>query len=217
MREKQGRYQQILGVGLVLALLLAGCAARENLYLQPGQGLPAPTASDRPVVQLAPFSEEFGSNEVVGGHFFRNQRQVLKIEEGQTARALRRLIGSHLAERGIPFIYGEEWNGAITGLERIQPPVRLVVEGRISRLWLEVKSGITHTNYDIRLDVDCRLGVVPDKKVISRTVHVSEEVIKFSSQPEEMEKLLDKSLAEAARQIALKIAENVGTGAGAGE
>lgn len=198
----------------VLAFLLTGCAAPGSLYLQPGRGLAAPTASVRPVVQLEPFVEDFSAKGVIGGHFFRNQHQLLKIKKHETASVLRQLVGKRLAERGIPFAYGEQWNGTISGLDRIEPPVRLVVDGRISRLWLEVKSGVTHSNYAIQLDVSCRLGVVPEKKVISRTVHVSEEMVKFSSQPQEMEELLEKSLAEAARQIASKIVENVGTGAG---
>jgi hypothetical protein len=200
--------------GIVLAFLLTGCAAPGSLYLQPGRGLSAPTASVRPVVQLEPFVEDFSAKGVIGGHFFRNQHQLLKIKKQETARVLRQLVGKRLAEQGIPFAYGEQWNGTISGLDRIEPPMRLVVDGRISRLWLEVKSGVTHSNYAIQLDVSCRLGVVAEKKVISRTVHVSEEMVKFSSQPQEMEELLEKSLAEAARQIASKIVENVGTGAG---
>jgi hypothetical protein len=212
MSSKRDKWLKV-SVGIILVWLLAGCGARDSLYLRPGRGLPAPVPDGRPLVQLEPFMEDFGAERVIGGHFFRTERQLLKVEEQQTGFALRRLIGQHLAEHNIPFVYGEGWNGTIPGLDRIEPPVRLVVDGRISRLWLEVKSGITHSNYAIRLDVGCRLGVVPEKKVISQTVHVAEDMIKFSSQPEEMEKMLDKSLDEAARQIALKIAENVGGGA----
>jgi hypothetical protein len=214
MNGKQDRRWLISLAMAALLFLLAGCAAREPLYLQAGRGLPAPAVSGRPLVQLEPFIEDFGAERVVGGHFFRTERQVLKVKEKETATALRRLIGQQLTERNIPFVYGEQWNGTITGLDRIEPPVRLVVDGRISRLWLEVKTGVTHTNYAIGLDIGCRLGMVREQKVISRTVHVAEEMVKFSSQPEEMEKLLDQSLAEAARQIAMKIAENVGTAAG---
>lgn len=202
-------------IGIILASLLAGCATPPGtLFLQPGLSLPPPAASGRPLVQLAPFAEDFDAGKVIGGHFFRNEHQVLKVRKQATALALQRMIARRLAARNIPFVYGGPWNGTIAGLNRIKPPVRLVVDGHISRLWLEVKSGLTHSNYAIQLDVGCRLGVVPERKVISRTVHVSEEVIKFSSRPEEMEKLLDKSLAEAAREIALKIAQTATTEAG---
>ena len=207
------RWRALLEI-FVSLLLLAGCAAPPPLYLQPGRGLANPAMSNRPLVQLEPFAEDFGTEKIVGGHFFQAQRQELRVKDKEIATTLRRMIAQQLAKRHIPFTYGEQWNGTISGLDRIEPPVRLVVDGGISRVWLEVKSGITYSDYSIGMDVSCRQGIVPEQKVVSRTVHISEDMIKFSSQPEEMEKMLDQSLAEAARQIATTIAEKVGMGAG---
>lgn len=209
MNRKQDR-RSSRWLGLILAFLLAGCAAPPGtLYLQPGSGLAAGEGSEWPVVQLAPFAEDFGPDGViggaVGGRFFHSHHQLLKVRKQQTALALERLIGRDLAKRGLPSALGGSWNGTIAGLDRIKPPVRLVVAGRISRLWLAVKSRITHSNYTIQLDVSWQLGMVGKKKVTNLTVHVSEEMVKFTSRPEEMEKLLEKTLAEAARQVALKI------------
>jgi hypothetical protein len=192
--------------GFLVLLLLAGCVPRESfLYLQPGQQLQAPpAASARPQVQLDLFREEFARESgIIGGHFFHGERQLLKTEEGELARTLRGMIAQQLAASNISFTYGEDWGQAPAGTGRGEPPVKM--DGRISRLWLEVKSGLTHSKYELKLEVVCRLQVEPGKKIITRTVHVEEEVIKLTSQPAEMEKLLDKSLEEAARQIALKI------------
>ena len=197
----------VLFVGL---FWLGACSPTGSIYLQPGKGGQEPPVSTvRPVVQLELFEEKFDTGEVIGGHFFRAERQLLKVEEQEVARTLRRMIAQRLAEKNIPFTYGDEWNRTLVGLERIEPPVQVVVDGRISRLWLEVKSGLTHTNYQIDLEIACRLGVVPKEEVVSRTVHVSEEMIKFSSQPAVMEELVNKSLAEAAGQIVLKITESI--------
>jgi hypothetical protein len=198
--------------GFLVFLLLAGCVPRESfLYLQPGQQLQAPpAASARPQVQLDLFREEFvRESGIIGGHFAHGERQLLKTEEGEIARTLRGMIAQHLAANNIPFTYGEEWNRSPAGSGWGESPLPVKIDGRISRLWLEVKSGLTHSKYELKLEVVSRLQLEPTKKVITRTVHVDEEVIKLTSQPAEMEKLLDKSLEEAARQIALKIIGDV--------
>jgi hypothetical protein len=197
-----------LWCGFLVFLLLAGCVPRESfLYLQPGQQLQAPpAASVRPQVQLDLFREEFSRESgLIGGHFFHGERQLLKTDEGRIARTLRGMIAQQLAASNIPFTYGEDWDRSPAGFGRSEPSVPVKMDGRISRLWLEVKSGLTHSKYVLKLEVVCRLQLEPGQKVITRTVHVNEEVVKLTSQPEEMEKLLDKSLEEAARQIALKV------------
>jgi hypothetical protein len=211
MMEKSPVKPYKLWCGMLIILLLAGCAAQESiLHLQPGrQQEAASSAAARPLVQLNLFTEErSGDSGVIGGHFFRADRQLLVVEEGETARALRRMIGRQLAEKNIPYIDGEELP---IGFGQSAPAVPMVVEGRISRLWLEVKSGVTHSNYEIKLDVVSQLHLLSEKKVISRGVQIEEEMIKFSSQPGEMEKFLDDSLEKAAHQIVLKIGEHINT------
>jgi hypothetical protein len=202
--EIRSMKKKSLWCGFLILLILTGCASRESvLHLQPGQQVQEPTASSRAQVQLDLFREDFfREQEVIGGHFFHGEHQILKTGKGEIARILRSMIAQHLAENNVPFAYAGQG-----GLSANSAPVTM--DGRISRLWLEVKSGVTHSKYELKIEITSRLQMGTDKKVISRTINVGEEAVKLTSQPAEMEKLLDKSLEEAARQIAQKVMEDL--------
>jgi hypothetical protein len=217
MGKKNRRHSLFLWLGILAVLLAAsGCATREStLALQPGRQLLAPSAAGvRPLVRLDLFTEEGGvARSEIGVHVMRSERQILKVEEGELARALRRMISQQLTARNIPYSYGEELPVGLGPGERVaSSAVPMVIDGSISRLWLEVKSGVLHSNYKIELVVATRLHLGAEKKVISRSVHVNEEMVKLTSWPDEMEKFLDSSLEEAASQIVQKIVEQAEAG-----
>ena len=190
----------------LLALLcsLAACAVPANRYLAAGPTeLNHDNAPNTAVVLLRPFTETFATDSQIGRHLFTRDRQTkLLVKPGHVSQALDALLLQDLTTKRIAVAHdGNAWDQSPEGLAAFTEPTRLLISGRITRLALNVDEKLVSGKARIEMEVECVLGLVNDKKVIRRNVHVSQEMIRVSFDQKELEKLLADCLKEASQEI----------------
>jgi hypothetical protein len=195
----------------VLSLFFVSCTPPQMLYLTPGKYLdPVAEQGGSVSVVLQEFLEDFGEAELVGEHVIGSKKQNLKIKTAQVSSTLDSLLRDRFIDRGVTFKHGNSWNLQMDGLERLADSGNgLVVGGKITRLSVKAETGFTRltTKLELAMDVDCFIGVVKQRKIIRKSVYITEKVIKVSANQKAIEKVLDGFLATAAQQVMLNIEE----------
>lgn len=190
---------------LWIALALASCAPQDTIYLNLGAHLEQEKKlPDMAVVQLQPFVENFSADEVIGELFAGSTTQLIKMHNKTAARTLDTLLKQELSKKNITVTGGKGWDLSLDGLTGLNRNIQVVMAGRINRLLLIAHKKFAHTKYVLELGLECMLGLPKEKKVVTRSVHVSQEMITFKHTQEKMEKLLDDCLADGARQLVKK-------------
>ncbi|MDH4320060.1 MAG: hypothetical protein OEV73_01035 [Desulfobulbaceae bacterium] len=197
---------------LVLACILAACAVPASRYLSAGPTALAEGGDPRQAaVLLHPFTEAFAADARIGRHLFTNNRQTeLLVKPGSVGRALDAILQRKLLDGNIAVAQdGSRWDQTPAGLAAFADPNRLLLSGRITRLTLEVEEKPLSGKARAEMEVECILGVVKDKKVIRRNVHVAQEMITLSFGPQELEKLLADCLSAASAEILVQCGDLV--------
>lgn len=198
---------------LVLMLLVqAGCAPPGVLYLTPGRYL-APIASgeDRAQIVLERFAESFSADEFLGQHLIGKREQSLKVKPTLVSGTIDTLLGDTLSNKNVVFTRGSGWDRGLAGLKTYEGRAALVLSGEITQFSIKAKTGLTRltSTLDISMDIDCLVGFVDEGKIVRKTVHMDEKVLKFSANQKAMEKVVDTFLADVVEQIQKNIAEFV--------
>ncbi len=197
---------------LALACILAACAVPASRYLAVGPAAPAEGGDPRQAtVLLHPFAEDFTADARIGRHLFTNNRQtLLLVKPGSVGRALDALLQRQLLAGTIAVAQdGSRWDQTPAGLAAFADPNRLLISGRVTRLTLDVEERHLSGKARAEMEVECILGVVKDKKVIRRNVHVAQEMITLSFGPQELEKLLADCLTAASAEILVQCGDLV--------
>ena len=191
---------------MTLALFFCtSCAQKGPIFVTPGRHLqPVGPSFTDPVVLVQPFEEKFGETESIGELSAGSKTQKIMIHGKNLSQALGGFVAQELIKEKIPFAADGGWDRTLPGLANLSTPARLVIGGTITHVVVRVADTITHTKYSLELDISCTLGLPLQKKIITRNVHVSEEMITIRQRKEIIEDLLDRGLAEAARQIVTK-------------
>lgn len=189
---------------LVIGCLLTACAVPTSRSLSLGPEVSA-TGSDPAlaVVLLHPFSEAFSPDRQLGRHRFSGDRQTkLLVHPGHVSRALdaillQELTGQHIATARD----GGDWDQTPAGLSAFTKPNRLLITGRITRLTINVEETLFSAKAQAEMEVECILGLITDKKVVRRRVHVAQEMVTVSFQQQDLENILRNCLSAASREI----------------
>jgi len=189
---------------LALAFALAACAVPASRYLSAGPtGLANGAEPNLAVVLIHPFAEAFAADARLGRHLFTGNRQTeLLVKPGSVGLALDAILQRELVARKIAVAQdGSRWDQSPAGLAAFTDPNRLLITGRITRLSLNVDEKHLSGKARAEMEVECILGVVKEKKVIRRNVHVAQEMITLSFGSQELEKLLANCLKAASEEI----------------
>lgn len=189
-----------------VALILVSCAPQGAIYLDLGDHLEKEEKlSAMAVLRLQPFVENFSADEVIGELFIGSDTQLIKIHNKTTSRTLDSLLRQELGKKNIPAASGKDWDLSLEGLAGINRNIHVVMAGRINRLRLTAHKKLVHTKYVLELELESMLGLPKEKKVVTRSVHVSQEMITFKYKQEKMKQLLEDCLADGARQLVEKV------------
>ena len=197
---------QTRGTLLLPALLFALSACAVPAYRYLSTGLTSHVYNNDPdsaVVLLRPFTENFAADAKIGRHLFTRERETkLLVKPGRIGQAIDILLREELIAKDIAVAEdGINWDQTPEGLNAFGTPTRLLLSGKITRLSLDVNQKLLSGKARIEMDVECVLGLVGDKKVLRRNVHVAQEMVTVSFDQEELEKLLADCLKKASEEI----------------
>jgi hypothetical protein len=190
-------------IALLLAGLLCSCSVLPDRYLFPTVPSREFAGQDGKII-FQKLTEDFLATGQIGVHQVGNRQQKLKTMTGEVATALQTLIANQLADHNLVVQLADEklWNLTVGDLDRLTGK-SIVFGGQIRQLSV-VASTLTArvaTEYEFFTEIDCYIGRVEEKKVVKRTVRFSHKMLSFLHTQKEMDKLLDKFLAEAAVQV----------------
>lgn len=198
---------------LISAVIIGACATPATLYLSPGpQTIAEPADPGLATVLIHPFAEEFSANSQIGRHLITEKRQTrLLVEPHSISRALDALIHKQLSEINITAGQdGKSWDLTPEGLAAFSEPNQLLISGRIIHLSVNVEETLLSGKARAEMDIECILGLVYEKKVISRNVHVEKEMITFSFDQQDLEKMLAECLKEASKEVLTRCRDLLG-------
>ena len=191
---------------LAMFLFVTACAVPNSRYLSlkpTNLAIGSKPEPEMAVVLIRPFSEAFTADAPIGRHLFSKNRQTkLLVKPGQVSLALDAILQQELVAKKIAVAQdGSTWDQSPAGLAAFKNPNQLLISGRISHLSLNVDETLFSTKAQAEMDVECILGVIKDKKVIHRRVHVAQEMITLSFGQQELDKLLRNCLTAASQEI----------------
>lgn len=189
---------------LALTCILAACAVPASRYLTTEPIAAADTTDpSMAVVLLHPFSETFAADHQLGRHLLTGNRQTkLLIKPGRVARTLDAMLKRQLTSKNIATTMdGGAWDQTPAGLAAFKEPNRLLISGSITRLTINVDETLFSGRAQAEMDVECVLGLIKDKKVIRRRVHVAQEMVTVSFNRQDLENLLSNCLSAASVEI----------------
>ncbi|MDH3359960.1 MAG: hypothetical protein OEL55_03735 [Desulfobulbaceae bacterium] len=197
---------------LALFFALAACAVPATRYLSAGPTEPGnDNDPSTAVILLRPFTETFASDSQIGHHLFtRNRQTKLLVKPDTISQTLDAMLLHELATKKIATAHnGITWDQSPEGLASFTKPTRLIISGQITHLSLNVDEKVLSGKARVEMDVECILGVVKDKKVIHRNVHVAQEMVTISFGQKDLDKLLADCLKEASKEILAKCSDLV--------
>jgi len=200
-------------IAMIVFLLSGGCGVRDSIYLDPGRyhGTPLSEGAGSRIV-FQPFQIGFGEGQLIGRQIRGGHEIDLMTDPFTVTQTLDTSVQNRLAAKRVQLGGGRGWDFSVAGLGTLPSGTEIVLGGKVTRLWMTAETGpmLTGTDYVLKMDVECFIGDIGQRRVDRRTVHLEEKRFEVSHSQKTMEKLLSDLVTEAAEQVFQSYVEVLG-------
>lgn len=204
-KEMSSNKMRIFCLSLFLVAALAGCAAKNQIFLEPLR-IPEQPFQASSTLFFQPLQNNFATQQQgIGTHTIGGKSIQIVSDYSALSDSFNADLLQKMNEKGWQVAAMNGWNMTPEGMAALSAQKGLILSGKIEKLSMSVDTGMTRTNSTYTLDAQVLLviGDVLESKTTTREIELQEKTIKVTYSQKTMKELFDRFVEE----VALKAVE----------